>query len=151
MKIEMKITVRPDLDGLVKGLDKLKKLWRKRYDMIMESFARDVVGYAKIYAPVRTGTLKNSVGYRKLGHASYQVFVNTNYASYVEYGTISMGPQPFIRPAIDSARRNIIRHIDGLRVDLDKALHGYYSSFYWSEMRGFEPDAKLKRAAPKGI
>lgn len=63
-------------------------------------------GYAKDNAPVRTGTLRDSIGV-KVKPNDKEVYIGTMidkfpedpYGKYVELGTSKMVAQPFLRPA----------------------------------------------------
>lgn len=67
--------------------------------------ARYVAQLAQEFAPVRTGTLRDSI---RTGPApdgdGWAVYVDAPYWRYVEYGTETRGSaQPFIRKALDVA------------------------------------------------
>lgn len=63
-------------------------------------------GYAKDLTPVRTGTLRDSIGV-EVKPDDKEVYIGTMigkfpekpYGKYVELGTSKMSPQPFLRPA----------------------------------------------------
>ena len=57
---------------------------------------------AKARAPVRTGTLRRSIGIED-GPGPYEVSIGTDleYAPYVEFGTYKMAARPYLRPAFD--------------------------------------------------
>jgi len=58
---------------------------------------------AKVYVPVDTGRLKNSIHLTPLqrGQTTYTVSDGVTYGIHQEYGTMKMGAQPFLRPAGD--------------------------------------------------
>lgn len=49
--------------------------------------------------PVDTGRLRNSI-YAKSSNDKIKIGANTDYAEYVEYGTVKQRSQPYIRPAV---------------------------------------------------
>lgn len=59
--------------------------------------------YAKGYAPVDTGRLRNSISH-EVAPDENAVYVGTNveYAPYQEFGTRYQGGTPFLRPALDN-------------------------------------------------
>lgn len=59
--------------------------------------------YAKEYAPVDTGRLRNSISHETNSDES-AVYIGTNveYAPYQEFGTYKMPGTPFLRPAIEN-------------------------------------------------
>ena len=80
------------------------------FTTIAARHARDVVRKAKQLVPVDTGALRASIRISStteaanLGLSGATVEVGQPYASFVEYGTSRMAPQPFMRPAVDSVR-----------------------------------------------
>lgn len=56
---------------------------------------------ARRIVPVDTGFLRDSILVNRLEEAAgWSIEVKAPYASFVEYGTRKMRPQPFLRPAI---------------------------------------------------
>lgn len=66
-----------------------------------------VEGEAKRRVPVDSGRLRNSIGHQVSGD---QVAVGTNveYSPYIEYGTVFQKAQPFLRPALDAKRKELV-------------------------------------------
>ena len=64
----------------------------------LEKIALLAEGYAKMKCPVDTGYLRNSITRLTDEDAAY-VGTNTEYAPYVELGTVKMHAQPVLRPA----------------------------------------------------
>ncbi|ELZ00767.1 HK97-gp10 family putative phage morphogenesis protein [Natrialba asiatica] len=60
--------------------------------------------------------LLDSLDYRTSGTVQYTVRAGVDYAIYVEYGTSKMQAQPFLRPAVEEAVRDLDRIIGS---DLD--------------------------------
>jgi HK97 gp10 family phage protein len=63
---------------------------------------------AKRLAPVDTGRLRSSIT-RELSRDGQGLVAvigtNVHYAPHVEFGTVRMRAQPYLRPALDAARR----------------------------------------------
>lgn len=63
---------------------------------------------AKRLAPVDTGRLRSSIS-RELGRDGQGLVAvigtNVHYAPHVEFGTVRMRAQPYLRPALDAARQ----------------------------------------------
>jgi len=74
-----------------------------RLQEIVDQTATEVAVKAKIYCPVDTGRLMGSIEVKNqvktATGASAEIGPNTDYESYVEYGTSKMGAQPYMRPA----------------------------------------------------
>jgi HK97 gp10 family phage protein len=82
-----------------------------------------MVGLAQVYAPVDTGSLRDSVRVERGGEGKQwrQVRVRAggyitnpetgklvNYSNFVEFGTSRMGAQPFMRPAWEEVKPTIL-------------------------------------------
>ena len=78
------------------------------------AWAERVVATAKSFAPVKTGKLRGSINF-KADETGVTIFAGTEYASYVEYGTVKMNAQPFFNPAIEA-------HLKELETFLGRAL-----------------------------
>lgn len=80
---------------------------KARLSRALRKTALDIEGDAKIFVPVDTGALKNSIG-SDIDDFHAEIGPTMDYASYVEEGTSRMSPQPYMRPAAE-------RRIPGLR------------------------------------
>jgi hypothetical protein len=98
---------------------------KDKYKQAMESAAKEVgiTGTAAIQAiaPVDTGTLRRSYGYRVEGQdKTYVVYFGTNvdYAIYVEMKPESRGGRPHLRRAIQSETNEfkdiVAKHLSSL-------------------------------------
>lgn len=67
----------------------------------LEAVGLQAEGYAKRYAPVDTGRLRNSITHTTDDDSAY-VGTNVEYAPYVEYGTSKTKQQAFIKPAVQN-------------------------------------------------
>lgn len=65
---------------------------------------------AKSKVPVATGRLRNSIK-TKLDRYKFSgsVYTEVRYSHLVEYGTKSMTARPYMRPALDENRKDILR------------------------------------------
>ena len=68
-----------------------------------------VVTEIKKETPVDTGNLKGNNQKRKINDLHWQVFNNTSYAPPVEFGTVKMKAQPFMRPGYRVAKKKVKR------------------------------------------
>ena len=72
---------------------------------------------AKIAAPVDTGYLRSSISTTVTGNANTSqavVSAGANYASYVEFGTSRMSPQPYMIPAFQRNKQPFIQALQQL-------------------------------------
>jgi HK97 gp10 family phage protein len=69
-------------------------------DKALAKTAFDTESLAKLYAPVDTGNLMNSIAADKVRELTWRVTANAEYAIYVEIGTRRMDAQPYLEPAL---------------------------------------------------
>lgn len=98
--------------GLSGGLSTIKDAIPSSGQSNMHIACGTLEGKIKENAPVDTGHLRGSIEYRVessgdkiIGH----VGTNVPYAVHVEYGTQHMAAQPFIRPAVESEKQNLVK------------------------------------------
>jgi HK97 gp10 family phage protein len=78
--------------------DTIKEIaWTAR-EVALEAVGLQAEGYAKRLCAVDTGRLRNSITHTADDDTAY-IGTNVEYAPYVEYGTIHMKAQPFLKPA----------------------------------------------------
>jgi HK97 gp10 family phage protein len=114
IKISAQITGIPDIQL------KLKKITDKaEMEKTMEKAAILVEGEAKRMCPVATGRLQQSITHHPRGALTQEIIASTNYASFIEYGTMKLpvgsiespliykstsgkfpSYRPFLRPAL---------------------------------------------------
>lgn len=85
--------------------DKLPALLAQMPELVMqivEKTALDIVAQAQEAAPVRTGALRASIGMEMTGPAEATVSVGVDYGLFVELGTVKMGAQPYLTPAVEA-------------------------------------------------
>lgn len=78
-----------------------------------EEMAERVQSLAKDYVPVDTGRLRDSIRVNQVGRAKFTVGPGdeVEYAEFVEYGTSVSPAQPYMRPALELARREFGRRV----------------------------------------
>lgn len=86
----------------------------KGNEILIETFQRgmnEIRNLAIMKAPVDTANLRNSIQLQVINDTNILITSFANYSSFVEYGTIYMKAQPFLRPAIDEVRFSKIKQI----------------------------------------
>lgn len=58
-------------------------------------------GHAKVYCPVDTGNLRNSITHTRDESSAY-IGTNVEYGPYVELGTSKQKAQPYLKPAVQN-------------------------------------------------
>lgn len=92
------------LDDLADDLAAAPVAALKQSRTVVQKATADIKRDAQIAAPVDTGTLRNSIGYRTTISAAAtegEVGPTASYGAYVEDGTSRMAPQPYMGPAFD--------------------------------------------------
>jgi len=104
-------------DNLSNLEEKLGKALAEALDKISEKIRDD----AKGFAPVDTGALRKSIRTEKKGKLQVSIIAGgggvinpktgreVDYAGYVEFGTSRMSPQPYMQPALEKNRDEILR------------------------------------------
>jgi len=125
-----------EVNGLDEVLKKLKKLPEKVQKRVLvgavRAGAKPIIKEAKRLVPVRTGTLKKSIGVvkRRSKNKNLIHFTVTPrkkkggwYAHYVEFGTLKMSARPFMRPAYEKEGENSIKFVrEYMKKRVDKEI-----------------------------
>ena len=98
VRIEVAATI--ELEDLDELPDEQSQALEEDVHNIVETAGDNMVSYAEGIVPVRTGNLMASI-FSDLDEDNLAVTLGAtaDYASFVEYGTVKMGPQPFLEPA----------------------------------------------------
>ena len=77
-------------EPVLKKFETLSQSLQDEFDAEFEEMAREYAAVAKSAAPADTGRLRGSINFGSLGgKMNYEVFAQTNYAAYQEWGTIN--------------------------------------------------------------
>ena len=76
--------------------------FEEKFNRAIQKVAFDMEAHAKRIVPVDTGRLRSSIR-TKVSKNAITISSSVNYAQFVEFGTINMDSQPFIRPAMHRA------------------------------------------------
>lgn len=106
----------------VVGLDKIMSQvgqWmaqsEAQIDAAVQKAALDCERYAKILVPVDTGNLRASLTYENAGQYKAVVGTNVEYGIYQELGTHKMAAQPYLYPAYEQAKGELMAALKKLR------------------------------------
>ena len=115
--MEIEIVGLRELEDKLSNLDeKLKRALEEALEEIAEKIRDD----AKSFAPVDTGALRKSIRVEKKGELQFSVVAGdggvinprtgreVDYAGFVEFGTSRMSPQPYMQPALEKNRDEIL-------------------------------------------
>lgn len=113
-----------ELSGVDEILNKLKNIGAnvsKLENQALRNAAEPVLEDAKANAPVKTGKLKEGLGISsvkaKAGMKYILVGIDKSdnskifYGKFIEFGTSKMSPRPFMGPAYEKNKREIIEEI----------------------------------------
>ena len=116
--MEIEIVGFRELEDKLSNLDeKLKRALEEALEEIAEKIRDD----AKSFAPVDTGALRKSIRVEKKGELQFSVVAGdggvinprtgreVDYAGFVEFGTSRMSPQPYMQPALEKNRDEILK------------------------------------------
>ena len=100
----------------IEGLKELEKKMKQLSNVARKEAKQEalhagsvlVQGQATLNTPVDTGNLRSSIDF-EVGTDDAEIFTPVIYARHVEYGTSRMKSQPFLRPALDSNKSNLIK------------------------------------------
>jgi len=113
-----------EIVGLKELEDKLSNLdvkLSKALDEALNEIAEKIRDDAKSFVPVDTGALRKSIRIEKKGKLQVSIVAGgggvinprtgreVDYAGYVEFGTSRMNPQPYMQPALEKNRDEILR------------------------------------------
>ena len=113
-----------EIVGLRELEDKLSNLDEKlsrALEEALEEIAEKIRDDAKSFAPVDTGSLRKSIRVEREGELQFSVVAGgggvinprtgreVDYAGYVEFGTSRMSPQPYMQPALEKNRDEILK------------------------------------------
>jgi HK97 gp10 family phage protein len=84
-------------------------------DQAVQGAGIDCAKYAKIACPVDTGRLRSSIQYENKGSQKCIVETTVNYAIFVEAGTYKQAAQPFMGPAYEQAKAELMEKLKKLR------------------------------------
>lgn len=84
---------------------------REGMNKIALTTAKNIAEYAKRLAPVDTGDLRNSIEASQDVNGA-NVTTGKDYDKYVEFGTRTQQPQPFMRPAGEQAKNNAFLNVE---------------------------------------
>ncbi|HEY7864380.1 MAG TPA: HK97-gp10 family putative phage morphogenesis protein [Psychromonas sp.] len=97
-----------DLKALRRKVRDLRAIDEKGLSGALKAAGAAASNDAKRSAPVDTGNLRGQIGFeRSPDGKSVEVFANAPYSGYVEFGTRYQRAQPYFRPAIIKAVRQL--------------------------------------------
>ena len=120
--VEVEIENPGDIERLIQTLP--PEMFERDLQVLMNGAVR-VAERARELVPVRTGHLMASIR-ADLGDAEdsseafppVTVIADTPYASFVEFGTSSMEPEPFMQPAVEEIEPEVMEEIDSILAEL---------------------------------
>lgn len=96
----MQITISVSTD--TSGLQKIIANCESMPPSIVEEFGKRLEGYAKGFAPVDTGYLRDTLTSWMISDKTARVQSDAHYDIYQEMGTYKMAAHPFLSPAAES-------------------------------------------------
>ena len=122
--MSVKITVENEGD-IIRLMQTLPPEIFQRVQQVLQNGAVRLAERAREIVPVRTGHLLASIRVElgehveaEVAFSPVQVIAETPYASFVEFGTSRMDPQPFLRPAAEEIEPEILEEVDNVLSEL---------------------------------
>ena len=104
------------LEEMIRFFDEAERSLLDELDAAVDSGAKLVWDTAVTLVPVRTGNLKSTIQIVKDAPLQYRVTAGgpqAPYAAFVEFGTSRASARPFMRPALEARRAEIMALIHG--------------------------------------
>lgn len=95
---------------------------------VVEKAVIDIAADASIRAPYDTGALQQSISWNVEGTftgAEGTAYTNQEYAAYQEFGTAHNKPQPYMRPAAERVRGQLVNLGKTIGAAAEKAAAGH--------------------------
>lgn len=89
------------------GLAAIADMVSDSIEEIIAAGAERVCENAKAMCPVDTGALRDSIHTECNGNRA-EISAGTDYAAYVEFGTVFMAPQPYLVPALIDSGNSVL-------------------------------------------
>ena len=93
------------LDSLQKGLGKVGRLVEKQAGMNVSKTGNE-------HPQIKTGILLGSITHG-VGDGEVVIGTNVKYGKYLEHGTVNMPPYPWLYPAVELKKSEIIEALKG--------------------------------------
>ena len=90
------------------GLEKIIANCDSMTPQIVENYGKEAEGYAKTFAPVDTGYLRDTLMSMMVNPTTARIQSNASYDIYQEMGTYKMAAQPFLSPAIEAVAERFL-------------------------------------------
>jgi len=103
-----------DVDGTKAVSNAIKKYGEEGRRLVVELTeiaGKETAREAKVFAPVDTGKLRQSIKAEKQNNYLWFVTAYEKYARWVEFGTSKMAAQPFMHPAFRVIAKQYIRDL----------------------------------------
>lgn len=75
----------------------------------LQDFVEVMAEHAKAGSPKLTGHNARSISSLQLGKLLWAVRTESGYGGYLDLGTAKMAARPYMRPAFDAARREVLK------------------------------------------
>jgi len=97
--------------------------WRQleeQFNDVIQVAARNIEGRSKQLVPVDTGATKNSIEARPQGRMEWRIGPTTDYAPFLEFGTVYMKERAFMVPSAEHERPRVTRAVAELVQKLER-------------------------------
>jgi len=99
------------LDGLQKGLEKVGRLVEKQAGLNVSKTGNE-------HPQIKTGQLLGSITH-EVGDGEVVIGTNVKHGRYLEHGTVNMPPYPWLYPAVELKRSEIVEALKGHELTIE--------------------------------
>ena len=103
-----------DINAIIAQIDQSFEDFKQGLDQAIQRAGQTGQGIARNIVPVRTGHLQGSITYDTPGVLISEYFTDVYYSQFVEKGTSCQAAQPYMLPAFEEAKEQLLSGIQAL-------------------------------------
>lgn len=101
------------IDTTISALDQTQKDFEQNVDQLLQKAGQTSNQEAISHAAVRTGNMRDSIT-NESGYLSSETYTDVYYSYFVELGTVKQQAQPFMIPALEVAKAQLLQDLQAL-------------------------------------
>jgi len=105
----MSFSIRIVKDTATPLLERIAARLKESFSQQLQTVGGLMRNYAYDMCPVRTGYLRSTIFFKPVGLLDFEFGATADYAVHQEFGTRFFAARPFIRPAIEAYREELIQ------------------------------------------
>jgi len=105
----MSFSIRIVKDTATPMLERIAARFKESFSQQLQTVGGIIRNYAYDICPKRTGYLASTIFFRSVALLDFEFGATADYAIFVEAGTRFMAARPFIRPALETYRDELLQ------------------------------------------